>query len=118
MDNTQFTTRQDLWVINIMCGSYRSISGRTNLKKKKLTTEPIIHFRSYNFLSLNIFKGYYNSKRPHGTLRMLTPNEIENLCWEASLSRCSQIIFVKKRVHFLDYNVLSQNSSVCTYSTS
>ena len=27
-------------------------------------------------------EGYYNTKRPHGTLNMLTPNEAEALYWE------------------------------------
>ena len=36
-------------------------------------------------LRLSVFEyieGYYNTKRPHGTLNMLTPNEAEALYWE------------------------------------
>lgn len=39
-------------------------------------------YRSLQELQLSIFEyieGYYNSKRPHGTLNMLTPNESEDL---------------------------------------
>ncbi len=42
-------------------------------------------YRSLQELQLSIFEyieGYYNSKRPHGTLNMLTPNEAEVLYWE------------------------------------
>lgn len=42
-------------------------------------------YRSLLELQLSVFKyieGYYNSKRPHSTLGMLTPNEAENLYWE------------------------------------
>lgn len=42
-------------------------------------------YRSLQELQLSIFEyieGYYNSKRPHGTLNMLTPNEAEDLYWE------------------------------------
>lgn len=42
-------------------------------------------YRSLQDLQLSIFeyiKGYYNSKRPHGSLNMLTPNEAETLYWE------------------------------------
>lgn len=30
---------------------------------------------------LEYMEGFYNSKRPHGSLRMLTPNEKEKLFW-------------------------------------
>ncbi len=42
-------------------------------------------YRSLEELKLSIFEyieGYYNSKRPHISLGMLTPNEKENLYWE------------------------------------
>ena len=42
-------------------------------------------YRSLMELQLSVFEyieGYYNTKRPHGTLNMLTPNEAEALYWE------------------------------------
>ena len=42
-------------------------------------------YDSLKELQLSIFEyieGYYNSKRPHTTLHMLTPNEMETLYWE------------------------------------
>ena len=42
-------------------------------------------YQSLQELRLSIFEyieGYYNSKRPHTTLHMLTPNEAEALYWE------------------------------------
>lgn len=42
-------------------------------------------YRSLQELQLSIFEyieGYYNSRRPHGSLNMLTPNEAETLFWE------------------------------------
>lgn len=42
-------------------------------------------YRSLQELQLSVFEyieGYYNSKRPHSTLGMLTPNETEKLYWE------------------------------------
>ena len=42
-------------------------------------------YRSLTELQLSVFEyieGYYNTKRPHGTLNMLTPNEAEALYWE------------------------------------
>lgn len=47
-----------------------------------------IHRRSYRSLQelqLSVFEyieGYYNSRRPHTTLNMLTPNEKEDLYWK------------------------------------
>ncbi len=52
------------------------------LKKEKTDRKC---YRSLQELQLSIFEyieGYYNSKRPHGTLNMLTPNEAEDLYWE------------------------------------
>jgi len=51
--------------------------------KKEETDRKCYH--SLQELQLSIFEyieGYYNSKRPHGTLNMLTPNEAEDLYWE------------------------------------
>lgn len=51
--------------------------------KKEETDRKCYH--SLQQLQLSIFEyieGYYNAKRPHGTLGMLTPNEAENLYWE------------------------------------
>lgn len=45
-------------------------------------------YRSMQELQLSIFEyieGYYNSKRPHGTLNMLTPNEAEALYREQNV---------------------------------
>lgn len=42
-------------------------------------------YRSQQELHLSIFEyieGFYNAKRPHSTLSMLTPNEMERLYWE------------------------------------
>ena len=42
-------------------------------------------YHSLTELQLSVFEyieGYYNTKRPHGTLNMLTPNEAEALYWE------------------------------------
>ena len=51
--------------------------------KKEETNRRTYH--SLQELQLSVFQyieGYYNSKRPHGSLGMLTPNEVENLYWE------------------------------------
>ncbi len=51
--------------------------------KKEETNRKCYH--SLQELQLSIFEyieGYYNSKRPHGALNMLTPNEAESLYWE------------------------------------
>ena len=51
--------------------------------KKEETNRKTYH--SLQELQLSIFEyieGYYNSKRPHGSLGMLTPNEKEGLYWE------------------------------------
>lgn len=51
--------------------------------KKEETNRRCYH--SLQELELSIFEyieGYYNSKRPHSTLHMLTPNEAEALYWE------------------------------------
>lgn len=48
--------------------------------KKEETNRRIYH--SFQELRLSVFEyieGYYNSRRPHGTLSMLTPNEAEDL---------------------------------------
>ena len=51
--------------------------------KKEETNRKSYH--SLQELQLSIFEyieGYYNSKRPHSTLHMLTPNEAEALYWD------------------------------------
>ncbi|MBV1683928.1 IS3 family transposase [Eubacterium callanderi] len=51
--------------------------------KKEETSRKSYH--SLQELQLSIFEyieGYYNSKRPHLSLNMLTPNEAEDLYWE------------------------------------
>lgn len=50
--------------------------------KKEETNRKTYH--SLQELQLSIFQyieGYYYSRRPHGSLRMLTPNEKEELFW-------------------------------------
>lgn len=50
--------------------------------KKEETNRRIYH--SLSELQLSVFEyieGFYNSKRPHSTLDMLTPNEAESLYW-------------------------------------
>ena len=51
--------------------------------KKEETNRKCYH--SLTELQLSVFEyieGYYNTKRPHGTLNMLTPSEAEALYWE------------------------------------
>ena len=51
--------------------------------KKEETNRKGYHFLQE--LQLSVFEyieGYYNSKRPHCSLGMLTPNEAESLYWE------------------------------------
>ena len=41
-------------------------------------------YHSLNELQMSVFEyieGFYNSRRPHGSLEMLTPNEKEELFW-------------------------------------
>ncbi len=41
-------------------------------------------YRTFNELQLSVFEyieGYYNSRRPHGSLGYLTPNEAESAYW-------------------------------------
>ena len=45
-------------------------------------------YHSLQELQLSVFEyieGFYNSKRPHGSLNLLTPNEMEALYWESQL---------------------------------
>ena len=56
--------------------------------KKEETNRKFYHSRQE--LQLSIFEyieGYYNSKRPHSTLHMLTPNEAEALYWKQNPCR-------------------------------
>ncbi len=51
--------------------------------KKEETNRRI--YRSLAELQLSVFEyieGYYNAKRPHSTLNMRTPNEVEDLYWQ------------------------------------
>lgn len=52
----------------------------SNISKKEETNRR--HYHPLQELQLSIFEyieGFYNSKRPHGSLHMLTPNEAEAL---------------------------------------
>ena len=52
------------------------------LKKEEVNRKT---YHSLQELHLSVFEyieGFYNSKRPHGTLGMLIPNEKEELYWE------------------------------------
>ena len=54
--------------------------------KKEETNRRTYH--SLSELHLSVFEyieGFYNSKRPHSTLGMLTPNEVEALYWEQNV---------------------------------
>ena len=54
--------------------------------KKEETNRRTYH--SLQELQLSVFEyieGFYNSKRPHGSLNLLTPNEMEALYWESQL---------------------------------
>ena len=55
----------------------------SSISKKEETNRKC--YRSLTELQLSVFEyieGYYNTKRPHGTLNMLTPSEAEALYWE------------------------------------
>lgn len=57
-----------------------NVFSNTSIRKKQTS-----NVNSLKELQLSIFEhieGYYNSKRPHSTLGMLTPNEEEALFWE------------------------------------
>ena len=49
-------------------------------KRKKPIVEPITPYRNCTYPCLSILKDS-TSKRPHGSLGMLTPNENEELFW-------------------------------------
>ena len=52
------------------------------LKKEEVNRKT---YHSLQELHLSVFEyieGFYNSKRPHGSLGMMTPNEKEELYWE------------------------------------
>ena len=51
------------------------------LKKEEINRRT---YHSLNELQMSVFEyieGFYNSRRPHGSLEMLTPNEKEELFW-------------------------------------
>jgi len=56
-------------------------------------------------LQLSVFEyieGFYNSKRPHASLGMMTPNEKEEWYWDRPRQLFSDV-FLKNRVYSLDY---------------
>ena len=55
----------------------------SSISKKEETNRKRYHSLTELLLSdFEYIEGYYNTKRPHGTLNMLTPNEAEALYWE------------------------------------
>ncbi len=59
-----------------------AVNASSSISKRKKQTPNIYH--SLNELQMSVFEyieGYYNSRRPHGSLEMLTPNEKEELFW-------------------------------------
>ncbi len=71
------------------------------LKRKKQIKKT---YHSLQELQLSVFEyieGFYNSKRPHGSLRLLTPNEKENSSG-IRLKLCFQQDFFINRIHLLD----------------
>ena len=59
-----------------------AVNVSSNTAKKEETNRRTYH--SLQELQLSIFEyieGFYNSRRPHGSLGMLTPNEKEELFW-------------------------------------
>ena len=72
--------------------------------KKEETNRRTYH--SLQELQLSIFEyieGFYNSRRPHGSLGMLTPNEKKNSSG-IRLNASFQKDFSNNRVHLLDYS--------------
>ena len=49
------------------------------LKKEETNRRTYHSLQELQLSVLQYIEGYYNSKRPHGTLGMLTPNEVEDL---------------------------------------
>lgn len=52
------------------------------LKKEETNKRTYPSFRELKLSVFGYIDGYYNSRRPHGTLGMLTPNGAETLYWE------------------------------------
>ena len=53
--------------------------------KKEETNRRIYHsLQELQFFVFEYIEGFYNSKRPHGSLGMMTPNEKEELYWGQS----------------------------------
>ena len=51
--------------------------------KKEETDRKLYHFRQELHLSIfEYIERFYNSKRPHSTLGILTPNQAEDLYWK------------------------------------
>lgn len=51
--------------------------------KKEETDRRVYHtLQELNNSIFEYIEGFYNSKRPHGSLGFLTPNEVERLYWE------------------------------------
>lgn len=52
------------------------------LKKEEINRRAYYSLQELQLSVFEYIEGYYNSRRPHGTLGMLTPNEAETLYWE------------------------------------
>lgn len=55
------------------------------LKKKETNRRTYSSFRELKLSVFEYIDGYYNSRRPYGTLGMLTLNRVETLYWEQKL---------------------------------
>ena len=51
------------------------------LKKEETNRRTYHSLAELNLSVFSYIEGYYNSRRPHGSLGMLTPNQKENLFW-------------------------------------
>lgn len=48
------------------------------MKKEELNRRTFSSLKEVQLACFEYIEGFYNSKRPHGTLNMLTPNEKED----------------------------------------
>ena len=52
------------------------------LKKEETNRRSYHSLRELQNSAFEYIEGFYNSKRPHSSLEMSTPNQVENLYWE------------------------------------